>query len=212
MAAEAAFILSGSNRLADIKPYAKNIAKFSDDGNFLAGAYGPPFRDQIAYIVQTIKQDRFSRQAIATYWRPCPLPSRDIPCTISLQHLIRDEAGIQTLHTIATMRSNDAMFGTIYDVHAFSAISTYIVLLLRDHIGPLALGLLYLTVGSQHIYHVDREAAAACAARDDELCVLTPLDLADFSGPDDLTEHLWTIARRTGVLHGRWLTELEEAK
>ncbi len=207
LAAEAAWILSGSNRLADIAPYAKHMVNFSDDGEFLAGAYGPPWRDQLPYVVQTLTRDRFSRQAVVTCWRPRPGASKDVPCTISLQHLIRDEP-VPTLHTVVMMRSNDVFFGTVYDVHTFSMISAYVALLLRDHLGPLTLGLLYLSAGSQHLYKLDREAAEACAIRDDELFDgVKPIDLTDFSKPDELIQHLWVVARREGVTHGSYLKE-----
>ena len=79
LAAEAAWILSGSNRLAEILPYMSNYAQFSDDGHTLTGAYGPPLADQLPWVVRQLRADGETRQAVATIWRPRPGPSRDIP-------------------------------------------------------------------------------------------------------------------------------------
>lgn len=222
LAAEAAFILSGSNRLTEIVPYARNIVGMSDDGEFLAGAYGPRFIDELPYVVSVLAQDAATRQAVSMVWRPRPRQSKDIPCTLTLQWLIRsDETGAPTLHCIANMRSSDAWMGIPYDVHVFSMCSAYLALLLRDRLGPLKLGTLYLTAASQHLYRLDRENAKSCVwsnytdeaastpiERDDELFDLAPINLDEFPRADDLTQHLWAVARRDrGGLRGSWLKE-----
>ena len=216
LVAEAAWIASGRNDLASIVPYAKQLARFSDDGLTLAGSYGPPFIDQLGWIVRTLANDPASRQAVATIWRPRPGPSNDTPCTVALQWLIRD----RRLHCVATMRSSDAWTGWVYDVHSFSTMSAVVALALREYLKhrppvvglveppPNELGNLILTVGSQHLYKLDWEAAERCANCEDELPAVAPLDLAEFKEPLDLTDYLWAHAR--GQAHGakRWLREL----
>jgi hypothetical protein len=200
LAAEAAWVLSGDNRLAPLLPYAPSLAKMSDDGVFLAGAYGPPFTEQLPYIVKALSHDCSSRQAVATLWRPRPMTNSDTPCTTSLQYLIRDEQ----LHCIATMRSNDVWLGTPYDIHTFAMATAYLAL----HLNPRpSLGQLYLTAGSQHLYVLDREPAETCAKRDDALFEPMRLDLADFARPEELIEHLWSCAKRTSVTYGKYLEE-----
>lgn len=176
LAAEAAWILSGSNRLGEIAPFAKNLRELSDDGVHLYGAYGPPFREQLPYVLETLTRDGQSRQAVSTIWRPRPGPWKDVPCTIALQYLIRPERvdlgpypdtalhrHDNVLHCVASMRSSDAWLGVPYDIHTFSMTAAYVALLLRDRVGPLRLGNLYLTAGSQHLYLMDREPAERCA-------------------------------------------------
>ena len=51
MAAEAAWIMSGDNRVATISPYSKAISNFSDDGILFFGAYGPRIRDQLGHVL-----------------------------------------------------------------------------------------------------------------------------------------------------------------
>ena len=84
MAAEFAWMLTGQTRVDIIAAYNGNMVRYSDDGQHLAGAYGPPVTDQIPYIIETLKDDPVSRQALLTIWRPRPRFSRDIPCTCLL--------------------------------------------------------------------------------------------------------------------------------
>ncbi len=212
--AEAAWILSGDNRVATIKPFSKHISQFSDDGRFFMGAYGPPFIDQVSYAVDALYRDPSTRQALITLWRPRPGPSRDYPCTIALQWLWRDEA----LQCVATMRSSDAWLGWCYDVHSFSMMSAYVALALRERLRTTALddraaagaafrwagaeirlGDLYLTAGSQHLYKIDWADAERCLANPNEVNLApAPLDLNRFTDPDDLVDQLWAVARRDG--------------
>lgn len=213
LAAEAAWILSGSNRVEEIVPFARQLGTFSDDGVFFDGAYGPPFVEQVGWVARKLQEDPQTRQAVMTIWRPRPGSSKDVPCTVALQWLIRDGA----LRCCATMRSSDAWTGWPYDVHTFSMMSAYIALLLRGrHAGPvgtvdISLGELTLTCGSQHLYKRDLEAAHACAwtddvARTDTLFELRPLDLSEFTDPQHLIRHLWNVARSDPIDAG-WLRE-----
>lgn len=157
MAAEAAWILSGDDRVKTIAPYSKDISKFSDDGESFFGAYGPKVMNQLPYVVSALHQDPFSRQAVVNIWRENPLVSKDIPCTLSLQFVVRNN----TIHCIASMRSSDLWLGHPYDIFNFSAISFAVLLQLntiRRENGdlPVVLGNLMLTAGSKHIY--DRNA------------------------------------------------------
>lgn len=218
MAAEAAWILSGDNRLSTILPYAAAMARFSDDGRTLTGAYGPPFVDQVPYVVDALASDRGSRQAFISIWRPRPFRSSDTPCTCSLQWLIRGDL----LHCVATMRSSDAWTGVPYDVFNFSAMSAFVAIALlgklrheaskaerRGGIPLLRLGNLYLTAGSQHLYLKDADAADRIVAADAMpfAFAVAPIELAEFSSTDDLIEHLRAVAGKGGSGHA-WLKEL----
>ena len=112
-AAEAAWILSGSNLVKDIAPYSKEISRFSDDGVSFFGSYGTKVREQIAHAADAIVKDKDTRQAVINIWRENPRATKDVPCTLSLQWLVR---GDNSLHCLATMRSSDAWLGWPYDV------------------------------------------------------------------------------------------------
>lgn len=148
MAAEAAWILGGDDRVETIAPYSKAISQFSDDGDRFFGAYGPKVHQQLAYAVGALRDDNDSRQAVINIWRENPGQSKDIPCTLSLQFMIRRGK----LNCFATMRSSDLWLGHPYDIFNFSAASFLILLLLRAEGLELELGDLYLMAGSKHLY------------------------------------------------------------
>ena len=169
MVAEWLWIAFGRNDVETIAQYNARWREFSDDGVTFAGAYGPRVLDQLRYIIDKLREDPHTRQAVMTMWKPSPPPSKDIPCTISLQFLLRDEA----LHVIATMRSSDAWLGVPYDVFTFSMIANAIAGELR-----VAPGSLTMQLGSSHLY--DEHLEAACRV------------LAESEGGDGYT--LWSPA------------------
>lgn len=156
MAAEAWWILAGRQDVESIGKHCKAIKNFSDDGETFFGAYGPKIAKQIDYVVETLKRDRDTRQAVLTIWRENPPITKDVPCTVAVQWLIRD--GL--LHCIDTMRSSDVWLGFPYDVFNFSMLSWQILEELRDSGLDLQLGTLYLNAGSHHIYEKDLETLA----------------------------------------------------
>jgi hypothetical protein len=54
MAAEAAWIMSGDNRVSTIAQFSKQISNFSDDGILFFGAYGPRIRDQLGHVTSSL--------------------------------------------------------------------------------------------------------------------------------------------------------------
>jgi thymidylate synthase len=162
---EAWWILSGSNRLEDITPFCKGMGRWSDDGVFMRGAYGPRVVDQLGYVVDTLLRDPYSRQAVMTIWRERPAESKDMPCTISLQFFIRNRG----LHCVAYMRSSDLWLGVPYDIFNFSMITLAVMLLYYsrkksnqaaiDAIGST----LSVVAGSRHLYEENWEKASAIA-------------------------------------------------
>lgn len=202
--AEPWWILRGSNSLSEIAPYAPHLSTFSDDGRTLAGSYGPPIVDQLPYVVRNLSQDGQSRQAVISIWRPRPYPSRDVPCTLSLQWLLREGR----LHCVASMRSSDAWLGVPYDVATFSVVSAYLAILLGNVVGRRpVLGELRLLAGSQHLYERDWAAARDCASESGEERTFEDLDVGEFDDEQDLLRHLKELADRVPPRR-RWLSEL----
>ena len=202
-AAEPWWILSGKNLLSDIHPFGK-MWPYSDDGYFMSGAYGPKIVDQLAYVCKTLADDKGSRQAVINIWRERPGPSKDIPCTLSLQFLIR--GGM--IHCVATMRSSDAYMGLPYDSILFSLTSAYILSILRHHYSrgcSIELGNLHLTLGSAHLYDRDFETVNTVISEWD----FTPEDI-DFNRisslpPSQFLDLLYSCATDS---RGRGILEL----
>lgn len=145
MAAEAHWILSGDRRL-NHPALTKNLLKYSDDARTMRGAYGPPFIQQAEYVVDILRKDRDSRQAVMTLWERNPRPGKDIPCTVAMQFLIRDDM----IHTNVFMRSSDAWLGWPYDVFTFTMMTHTIRM--GVNVKKIKMGTLTIFAGSQHLY------------------------------------------------------------
>ena len=217
LAAEAWWILSGRNDVESIKKYSSHIASFSNDGYRFDGAYGPKIVDQLRYVVDTLVKDPDSRQAVIDIWRPNPRDSKDVPCTLTLQWLVRNNG----LYCVDTMRSSDAWLGWPYDVFNFSMLSAYVLLMLRTRdksFSRVNLETLYLTAGSSHLYLRPSSDGATNIpySLPDVQRVLTmseirspndetwrvsykPLDVGEFDDPQQFLHHLSLCKDRLGV-------------
>lgn len=119
----------------------------NEEGSF-GGAYGPRLTGQLTYIYDLLRDDPDSRRAVMTvYSSPRDQqPANDIPCTISLQFLLRDGR----LNLITNMRSNDLFLGLPYDVQQFTFLQQ-----LMAHWLSVDLGNYTHIAGSSHIYKKD---------------------------------------------------------
>ncbi|MCH9665569.1 MAG: thymidylate synthase [Gammaproteobacteria bacterium] len=139
--AENMYYWSGRNSTELVSHYMKGYRKFSDN-NLHQGAYSPQLLEQIRHVVNSLKNDPDSRQAVITLWRPNPQQAKDIPCTISFDFKIRNNK----LNMHSTMRSNDIIWGSCYDIPSFSMIQIVIAGILGIETGTL-----YLTAHSLHL-------------------------------------------------------------
>jgi len=156
-AAEAEWILRGSNRVEDLIPYNGRMRDFSDDGETLYGAYGPRYTSQLHYVVGKLRSDPNTRQATMTTWIGNPMKTKDVPCTVALDFKIREGR----LHTHVFMRSSDIWLGLPYDAFAFSMMSMRVLENLNtvpaaETVLP---GTLYITAASSHLYDKHLDAA-----------------------------------------------------
>ena len=155
---ETLWYLARSNRLDFIEYYLPTYKEFSDDGRTVYGAYGPRlFRmrrkvDQIDSVIRLLKRKPRTRQAVIQLFNAEDIlsPHEDIPCTCTLQFLIRADR----LHMLTHMRSNDAFLGLPHDVFAF----TFLQEIIARSVG-VELGLYKHAVGSLHLY--DKHQAKA---------------------------------------------------
>lgn len=149
MVAEWLWMSFGRSDVKTIAQYNSRIAAFSDDGVFFEGAYGPHFNAQRFRVMQKLRRDPATRQAVMQVPRP-QRDTKDEPCTLSLQFLCRGGK----LHCVATMRSSDVWLGLPYDVFNFTQIQNWLA-------GDLMLerGWFMLNAGSLHLYERDRKDA-----------------------------------------------------
>lgn len=219
MFAEAWWILSGDNRVETIEPFSKDIAKFSDNGKTFFGAYGPKIQLQVQGVIEKLAVDLDTRQAVINIWRENPPLTKDTPCTLSIQFLVRyGSDGERYLHCIDNMRSSDVWLGWPYDVFSFSMLSAYIILELRAQYGiELRYGNIHMNLGSLHIYDTNIEAATKCfnhperAERKFRYPILNPLE--EWANGNELITHLYAVShKRPDLLKSQWVHCVAEGK
>lgn len=123
------------------------------DGGTLHGAYGPRIRGQLPAVVQKLREDPDTRQAILSVWDArydqAGWTPKDLPCTLSIGFAIFDEK----LECNVTMRSNDAWLGLAHDVPMFTCLQHTVASALEIGVGPY-----YHLAHSMHVYERDFDA------------------------------------------------------
>ena len=158
-ASELLWYLSSSNEIEMIKYYAPRYEQFSDDGVTVWGAYGYRWKlyDQLNKVIKLLKESPNSRRAVMTCYSAMldlDHKSKDIPCTLTLQFLIRDER----LICICTMRSNDVWLGLPYDIWCFTCLQ----ILIAQELG-IGVGQYIHQPGSLHLYEKNYEKVEECS-------------------------------------------------
>lgn len=193
---EALWILEGRQDLDTIKRFAPSYEKYSDDGVTLFGAYGPKIVGQVEYVVKTLANDLYTRQAVINIWKEKPGISKDIPCTLSLQFLIRQNC----VHCCATMRSSDCWLGWPHDVFVFSMVSAMVATRLRQVTShQFELGQLFLNVGSQHIYYKDMEKVNTLLKTTKDNWAIRPISIWSLNSPVHLKDSLCDMLEKRFV-------------
>lgn len=156
-AAETLWYLSGGDDVSMISRYAPSYAKFADSQGRAHGAYGPRIMPQLPKIIDALRAQRSTRQAVVAVWRPDDADmlgkTPDMPCTLHHQFIVRDNK----LHMIVHMRSNDAWLGFPYDVFAFTCIQRIVACTLGYDVG-----MYHHHVGSMHLYSRSVDRARLC--------------------------------------------------
>lgn len=155
MFAELLWYFTGRNSVDFIGAFGSMWKKLSDDGKTCNSAYGYLMKEgygfnQIEKVIELLKHDSNSRRAVINLNVPNKdvIETKDEPCTIALQFLIRDHK----LYCTGMMRSNDIWFGFPYDITFFTELQRYIA----DRLG-LICGTYTHFVTSLHMYEKDEE-------------------------------------------------------
>lgn len=150
--AETAWVLAGRDDITWLKHYLPRATDFSDDGLTWRAAYGPRLRSQLDYVVDLLKADPTSRQAVISLWDPFvdSEPGKDIACNNWLHFLSRNDE----LHLQVGIRSNDIIWGW----SGINAFEWSTLLEVVAYLTGLKVGKLHFSVSSEHIYeqHWDR--------------------------------------------------------
>lgn len=152
-AVEAMQLLAGVSVPETVIAVGPQFKNFAEDNGEFHGAYGLRTKDQYHVIIERLKNDPDTRQAVVTIWNPTfdlQENKRDYPCTVLHQFRIRDNK----LNMSVYMRSNDVWLGAAYDFFQFTRVQLAIASVLG--IEP---GTYNHHVGSLHIYEQHYEAA-----------------------------------------------------
>lgn len=189
---ELLWYMAKTKSLDFIKYYIPVYAESSDDGRTVHGAYGPRLfdmrgHDQMNNVLSLLSNQRDSRRAAIQLFDAADLARdyKDIPCTCSLQFLVRDDR----LHMVTMMRSNDAYLGLPHDVFTFTMIQEFMARRLGVELGT------YMhSVGSLHLY--ERHVGEAKAYLDQgwqEKRTMAPMPVGD---PTDALAEVMKAERR----------------
>lgn len=152
-AVESLQILGGISTPETVIAVGPPFQSFAEDNGLFHGAYGLRTKGQYQVIIDRLKADPDSRQAVITLWNPeyDLLPGkRDYPCTVLHQFRIRDGK----LNMSVYMRSNDVWLGSAYDFFQFTRVQIAVASILGIEPGKYT-----HHVGSLHIYEQHYEAA-----------------------------------------------------
>ena len=208
---ELCWYIRGDTDLETMVYYNRRMSQFSDDGKTINSAYGyRMFRElwqglpditcipvgQLDNVIEELRKDPDSRRAVMHINQPHDLRmavmsgSKDVPCTLSIQLLIRD----RKLHMVVNMRSNDVVWGLPYDVFSFTCLQEAFLYMLQERGIPVDdLGLYHHHAGSLHVYDTHFELAKDVAAEDDiEVAPMLPFTL---EGLEWLAHHAEPLIR-----------------
>jgi thymidylate synthase len=149
-AVEALSMISGTwypELIRAVAPRYNDVLVVKDDMLSIEVAYGPRVIDQLPQIVELLRRDPTSRQALLSIWQGDDLTRKgDKPCTVVLQFLIRNGA----LECHVFMRSQDVWLGLGLDAFVFTQVQHTIA----NELGFEA-GKFVHHVGSFHAYERD---------------------------------------------------------
>lgn len=154
--AEAFWLLAGRDDTVFLDQYVKTFGERYSDQGILMGSYGKRWRshfgfDQIKAIVEKLRADPGTRQAVLQMWEPQDLviAANDRPCNTSIMFRIRRDC----LDILVTNRSNDiwnGMFG--YNPTQFSMLQRVVA----DQLG-IPVGRYWVCSNDAHFYVSDAE-------------------------------------------------------
>lgn len=179
-------ILEGLSLVGQVsvpETFTDRVSKFREftDAGIFHGAYGQRVNGRLGDLVELLKRDPDTRQAVLTIYdsrSDLGAVKRDIPCTVAFQFL---RSG-RTLEMRATMRSNDMWLGTPYDFAQFAILQASVA----QAVGLLP-GRYVHSVGSLHVY--DRDLPA--------------IEKVEGPAPNDMGFPLWHCEDDIGEISSR---------
>jgi hypothetical protein len=114
--------------------------------------YGTRIRDQMPEVLQLLRDDRWTRRAVAYFNHGKHFQSDDLACSTALHFMIRND----TLETTMNVRSWDLAFGLPMDIMTHGIVAQVMALAANVQTGDL-----YATANSAHVYATTMHLASA---------------------------------------------------
>lgn len=168
-AGELAWYLNRDRDVKYIDQFSKMWSTLTNPGtNEINSNYGALlFGDQLRWVLDSLKADKNTRQAIAFLNQPKYqfVGNKDFVCTMYLNFFIRDNK----LNMKVQMRSNDIFYGLTFDAPFFSFVQQHMRLWLLETYPDLELGTYYHSADNIHFYerHFDM-ASNIISEREDQ--------------------------------------------
>lgn len=168
--AEQIWFLSGARKPEDfLRDYTKIWDDFTNPGDVVTVAYGYRWRkhfgrDQIGLLIDLLKAEPSSRQAVVVTWDPSQdglslTKKKNIPCPYTFT--VNIVGGRLHLHNI--VRSNDIMLGLSTDVPGFALLQC----ILAQKLGVRP-GIYSHSISNAHIYDNHYEGAKKIMSRNND--------------------------------------------
>ena len=148
---EMAWYLLKDSNISYINNFSSFWNRIADHAGNVNSNYGKLlFGDQLQWVLDTLKADINSRQAIAFVNQPKFQyeGNKDFVCTMYLNFWVRDNK----LNMKVQMRSNDIFYGLSYDAPFFAFIQQSVWHWLRKTYPELELGMYYHSADNIHYY------------------------------------------------------------
>lgn len=132
---EALWMMAGREDVKWLARFNSNMARYSDDGVVLNGAYGARWKNQIPVIAARLRENPEDRRSVVQLWSVDDLgsASKDVPCNTAI-YFWRRSTG--ELDMTVTCRSNDIVWGA-YGANAvhFSFLQEYLAAIIGCPVG-----------------------------------------------------------------------------
>jgi thymidylate synthase len=168
---ELLWYLSGENHIRNLRRYTKIWDAWADEEGNLDTAYGYFWRhfpsaakdadgrwqvkevDQIRYVIDTLKRDRYTRRLVVTAWEPGnAIASKLPPCHYTFAFHVAEGA----LNCHLTQRSGDVAIGIPFNMAAYAALTQMIA-----QECDLAAGKFSHTIVDAHVYVAEHGSSMA---------------------------------------------------
>jgi len=157
--AEVVWMITGEKHLSFLRKFTKIWDDFAEEDGTVEAAYGHRWRvhfgrDQLIDLVEHLREEPSSRQAVVVMWDPASdglrsAKKKNVPCPFTwVANIIGDKLN---LHLV--IRSNDMMLGNPHDTAGFALLQAMIA----QELG-VAVGKLTISISHAHIYsnHFDQ--------------------------------------------------------